>query len=294
MQIKCTNGKIYNSAKEAAEDLNIPRQNIDRILRKERVTVKGYSFCYINEDFRKPRWETKPRKIKCLETGEIFNSAHDLARKYNMESTFFIRVCRGKRKTVKGLHFCYAEENKTIEEIESKRGWHRKYKTLENFDLEKLLDECFIKNEYFYEMLNIFKEKQKEPLEKHHIIPRSWFKKNGFTVVDKDNLVSLSALNHFKVHELILKCCKPIIKNEMNNAFLYMSSLNNVQEEEYQKSKEAFIEKYGKKVKCLETGEIFSSIHECCRKEGLDKSSLNKVLKGKRKSLKGKHYELAK
>ena len=88
MRLKCSNGKVYSSVKEAADELNIPRQNIDRILRKERVTVKGYSFCYENEELRKPRWNTNPRKIKCLETGQIFESAHEASRFFNTNPTF--------------------------------------------------------------------------------------------------------------------------------------------------------------------------------------------------------------
>lgn len=49
----------------------------------------------------------KPKKVKCLETNEIFNSAHDAGRKMQLNFRLISAVCNGKRKTTGGYHFIY-------------------------------------------------------------------------------------------------------------------------------------------------------------------------------------------
>ena len=47
----------------------------------------------------------RAKKVICLETGEIFLSARKAAEAYNTGSSCISRVCNGKRKTSKGLHW---------------------------------------------------------------------------------------------------------------------------------------------------------------------------------------------
>jgi len=46
-----------------------------------------------------------------------------------------------------------------------------------------------------------------------------------------------------------------------------------------------------KKVLCIETGEIFESVHEATRKTGVDFSSISRVCSGKLKTTGGYHWE---
>lgn len=48
--------------------------------------------------------------IKCVETGEIFESQADAARAYNVTRAAINACCRGVCKTVKKKHFVYVEE----------------------------------------------------------------------------------------------------------------------------------------------------------------------------------------
>lgn len=52
------------------------------------------------------------KKIKCLESGIIYNSINDASRELNLNSTCIINVCKGKQKQTKGLHFEYVLEEK--------------------------------------------------------------------------------------------------------------------------------------------------------------------------------------
>ena len=49
----------------------------------------------------------KKRKVRNIETGEIFNSIKEAAQKYNIVPTHITRVCRGKRNQTGGFHWEY-------------------------------------------------------------------------------------------------------------------------------------------------------------------------------------------
>lgn len=236
---------------------------------------------------QKKKWSRQPRPIKCLETGQIFKNSYEAGVFCGAPATNVTRACQKKRKSVKGYHFCYAEEDLTLEDIEKPK----EIKIMDNFNLSEAMDVCFEKNEYFNEMMEIFKQEQEAPLEKHHIIPRSYFRKLGYQIVDDENVVELSASNHFKVHELLTKCSKDIIRENMIDAFLFMSDLNKIKSKDYQEARKEFVEKYGKKVQCVESGIIYNSLRECSREENIDRKDLSRATKtGGR--VKGKHYRL--
>jgi len=48
--IKCSNGKIYNSIREAANDLNLLEQSISAVCRGVNKTSKGYTFSFVSPD----------------------------------------------------------------------------------------------------------------------------------------------------------------------------------------------------------------------------------------------------
>ena len=55
--------------------------------------------------------EARKKKVQCIETGEIFESASDAARKVsNTTQSKICMVCRGQRKTCGGYHWQYIEE----------------------------------------------------------------------------------------------------------------------------------------------------------------------------------------
>lgn len=45
------------------------------------------------------------KAVKCIETGEIFESCEKAATCYNVSNGFMSNVCNGKKKTIKGYHF---------------------------------------------------------------------------------------------------------------------------------------------------------------------------------------------
>lgn len=49
------------------------------------------------------------KKVLCIETGEVFPSAHEAERCTGAYNTNIIACCRGKLKTTKGYHWRYAD-----------------------------------------------------------------------------------------------------------------------------------------------------------------------------------------
>lgn len=49
----------------------------------------------------------RPRKVKCIETGKIYDSITDAARACYITYTAITAACRGRRKTAAGFHWCY-------------------------------------------------------------------------------------------------------------------------------------------------------------------------------------------
>lgn len=53
----------------------------------------------------------RAKKVRCIETGEIFLSARKAAEAYNTVHACIARVCNGERKTTKGLHWEWYDDN---------------------------------------------------------------------------------------------------------------------------------------------------------------------------------------
>ena len=102
--------KVFNSIKEAGEYYNIKcRSGISQCLVGKNKTYEGHTWIYYDEyinmtneeieDFIKEKQarKTNATKIRCITTGEIFNSATEAGKKYNTRS-HISSCCAGKRK----------------------------------------------------------------------------------------------------------------------------------------------------------------------------------------------------
>ena len=101
------------------------------------------------------------------------------------------------------------------------------------FDWDKTLFDCFdAENVDFKNMKDIidFARSQNRGIKAdskyynvHHIIPRSYFKKNQFPIDNREiNLVKLTLQEHFMVHYYAWKCSKKLIRHSMATAFHLM------------------------------------------------------------------------
>ena len=58
------------------------------------------------------------KKVKCKETGDIFNSATEASDRFKVHKTTIVSACNGRLKTVKGMHFCYLDDNNNPVEVD--------------------------------------------------------------------------------------------------------------------------------------------------------------------------------
>lgn len=173
--------------------------------------------------------------------------------------------------------------------------------------LEKELKECFNTDSiYFQKMLDIFKEEQFPPYNKHHIVPRSYFRKKGRKIISKDNLINLSIKNHLLVHYYAWKCANPIIKKEMAAATKWIFSKNIsdknilIEAEEFSKIRKEVEEQEktwnkekSKRILYLEENKIYNSLHDCAKATNCDYRLISNTINGKRISVNRKHFIVA-
>lgn len=62
-----------------------------------------------NDQVQRLRQSHHTVKVRNIETDEIFDTIKEAAKKYNLKDTHITRVCKGKRKTTGGFHWCYVE-----------------------------------------------------------------------------------------------------------------------------------------------------------------------------------------
>lgn len=172
---------------------------------------------------------------------------------------------------------------------------------LDNFQHKEILLSCFDNNsEYFKKLITIYNNEQVGIIEKHHIVPKSYFKLNGENVINKSNIINLSAKNHYKAHYYMWKCCKiEELKKKLATAFLLLNSLNdykenelNIKAEEYESIKKQSKINIQKKVVCLDSGIIYDSLAEASEYNENKRKQITNILIGKQITAYGKHWEV--
>ena len=69
----------------------------------------------LSDEWKKHLSDAQPHKkrIECIETGIVYDSFADAARKTGLNRTKIVSVCTGKRKSTGGLHFRYYDKRKS-------------------------------------------------------------------------------------------------------------------------------------------------------------------------------------
>ncbi len=103
---------IFNSIAEAGRKLNIDHRAIHNVLKNKAKSCNNLHFAYLkdynkNKEYNLSIGNTKPKKIICLETNEVFDSIADASRKLNLIRTSIVNILTGRYKTTGGLHFKY-------------------------------------------------------------------------------------------------------------------------------------------------------------------------------------------
>lgn len=104
-------GIIYSSI-HSAEKLLGKRLNIQAVLSGKREKAGGYHWRYTTEDDFKPKSAGNLSKvspggylIKCVETGEVFRSIREAARRVNTDEINIRSCLHGRQQTSCGFHW---------------------------------------------------------------------------------------------------------------------------------------------------------------------------------------------
>lgn len=101
----------YNIDKASSGNGIKAQETIDRM---SSAKIGNTAMCGIklSDEWKKHLSEAQPhrRKIQCIETGTIYESFADAARKTGLNRTKIVSVCTGKRNMTGGFHFKYADE----------------------------------------------------------------------------------------------------------------------------------------------------------------------------------------
>lgn len=112
-QVICINTQeVFKSISEASKFFGISLDSISKCCSgRHNETKEGYQFAfyeegkeYVLQDFSKVRFN----KVRCIDTGEIFDSIEDAAKYYNTSSGNIRSAIQGRSKTAKGLRWEYA------------------------------------------------------------------------------------------------------------------------------------------------------------------------------------------
>jgi hypothetical protein len=82
----------------------------------------------------------------------------------------------------------------------------------------------FKNNNFLDKYIDLFNDTPEVDFEKHHIIPRSYFKINHLPIDNsKENLRNLTYKNHYLAHYYLTKCTEGTLKKEMLQYFHVMN-----------------------------------------------------------------------
>ena len=116
-QVLCLDtGEKFSTIIAASRKFGINRTGIGDVCAGKRGTAGGLKFVFadVPPNERKIFIPAKGQKryVLCVDTGEIFESVSEVARKLNVNQSCVSNVCHGKRKTAGGLRFTFVDENK--------------------------------------------------------------------------------------------------------------------------------------------------------------------------------------
>lgn len=105
---KCVEtGIIYESITKASKETGINSGSIAQCCKNPTNTVHGYHWEYADPKYGRNYYECEnTRKVRCIETGEVFNSINEARKKYPSVANILYRTI----KSTNGYHFEFVEE----------------------------------------------------------------------------------------------------------------------------------------------------------------------------------------
>lgn len=106
-KIICLNdGNVFDSIQKASKFYNIDCSSISNVCLKKRNTAGKLSFAYFDDKDKTIRTNKCFKKVKCIETNEVFNSIREATTQFGYKSYSTIsNILNGRTKTAYGYHW---------------------------------------------------------------------------------------------------------------------------------------------------------------------------------------------
>lgn len=299
--------KIYDSISSAEQEVNV--DIISCLTGKYTNTAGGYHWSYVDDSDRIFQLQkyvgceksnySRVREVVCAETGVIYKNIRDAK---TVGGSTVWACLKGKNQTANGYHWYYKDDEKTAKDM---------YKYLGNPSQKQKIVICFETGKIF----NNIKEAEKETgattikrcLENpkftsggYHWCTEEQYK-NGFSPEQPEN----------KNAKKVICIETNIIYNSMSEAeSLFKSSGISGCVHDYSKTCGGYhwclLEDYNnglyikkdknkpwncKKVRCIETNQIFDSANDAAKYVKCSTGNMNYALKDKKHKIKGYHWE---
>lgn len=112
--------RVFECMRDAERELNIKTKDIGNCCKGKRNTAGGYHWIYANDlgkcdidtilKRRKHAQITNKKKVRCIETNEVFDSITQASEKTKIDLSSIASCCRGKLKSTHGLHWEFVHE----------------------------------------------------------------------------------------------------------------------------------------------------------------------------------------
>lgn len=107
-RVRCLDtGAVFDSIKDASEACGIDARRISDVLKGRRKSNSYLRWEYVEERDKKRNLQ---RKVRCIETGEIFDTPAEASKKMGTESNAIYLALYGISKTSLGYHWEYADD----------------------------------------------------------------------------------------------------------------------------------------------------------------------------------------
>ncbi|MBR2775460.1 MAG: hypothetical protein IKD73_10800, partial [Selenomonadaceae bacterium] len=225
---------------------------------------------------------TMSRQVKCVETGEVFESIRAAARWCKVPASNLVTLLKGKGRTLGGYHWIYADEDEeaALERIRQMPEGHKPTKEA----IEKLRQAKIGKN---------LSPEHCEKIRQSHIgqgwKPSTYEKRcrKVLCVETGEVFPSIKAAAEF------YNLKRPNISAVLNGDSKTCGGFHweYVDGQPPQARSEGLRNKIGKPVRCIETGVIYSSISAAAEAFGVTDAAIGNVLSGRNEKSCGYHWE---
>lgn len=292
-KVICANTReIYDNIDEAAKALGVKSGLIKSLCNGCKIgNANGMTVYYYEGDNKEYpiKQFNKTRKVRCIETGEEFNSILEAANYNKKLSCEICSCCKGKRRSCRGKHWEYANEHHSLEDYEYSQK--RKVICIETKVIYNSLIEAASANNVLSTNILISCKNTNRTCGGHHWmyledynagtkIKPSKSKSRVICVETGEifNSIKEASKGVKKFADDISFCCRGIIKDVNGLHWKYADN-----------NKKASSKK--KKVICVETGEIYESITKAANGSSNLRAKISQCCKGEREDINGQHWK---